>query len=687
LFNAGKRFALIYILFIFVFAIIVYRLFDMQLINGGNYSVVAGKRIVTSDIVEEAPRGEITDRYGELLVSNRIAYSVELVKVDTDTDEFNEVILDSYKIITDNEKEKIKDTFPFSKNGKKMLISDEEKEEWIKDNDLEKFFDGDIDVYESFLSICEDLYDISDSYTDEEKRIIAGVRYEAEKKGISPQTPYEFASDISLSSVLKFKERKDDFPGIIIKNSYIREYFNDGIASHILGMTGKMNEDEYELNKEKGYAYNDIIGKQGIEKMAEEYLRGTDGVKRNTDDESIAGLVEDIPAIPGDNVILTIDMRLQRALEESLEKNINRIRRSGGVGSGKDADSGAAVVIDVKTGDVLACASYPTFDLATFSKDYSKLASDSAKPLWNRAISGTYTPGSTFKPLVAISALETGNIKPGETITDNGIYDFYEDYKPRCWIWSEYESTHGSINVSKAIEQSCNYFFYETGRRTGIDNIDEFGGKFGLGEYTGIGLPEEVKGYMASPESKKKLFNNASEQGWYGADTLQASIGQSVHSFTPVQIANYIATIANGGTRYKLNIIKSIRSSSDGSLKYKSVPEIAETINMSEETLEAVRVGMKNVVDEGSARAIFTGYPIAIGGKTGTAQIGKKQSNNALFAAYAPYDNPEIAICVVLEHGVRGSNAAYVAKDLFDEYFGLNEEAISAFNEMNNLTD
>lgn len=687
MFNAGKRFALIYILFIFVFAVMVYKLFDMQLINGDSYTVLAGKRIVTSDITEKAPRGEITDRYGELLVSNRIAYSVELVKVDTDTEKFNDVLLDSYKIINDNEEGKIKDTFPFSKNGKKMLISDGEKEEWIKNNDFEKFFDEEYDVYEAFLSICEDLYDISDSYTDEEKRIIAGIRYEAEKKGISPQTPYELANDISLASVLSFKERKDDFPGVIIKNSYIREYFNNGIASHILGMTGKMNEEEYEINKDKGYAYNDIIGKQGIEKMAEDYLRGTDGIRRNDADESVAGIVDNIPAVPGDNVILTIDMRLQRALEESLKKNINRISRSGGVGSGKDADSGAAVVIDVKTGDVLACASYPTFDLSTFTKDYSNLATNTAKPLWNRAISGTYTPGSTFKPLVAISALETGNIKPAEKITDNGIYDFYEDYKPRCWIWSEYESTHGSINVSKAIEQSCNYFFYETGRRTGIDNIDEYGRKFGLGEYTGIGLPEEVKGYIASPESKKKLFNNASEQGWYGADTLQASIGQSVHSFTPIQIANYIATIANGGTRYKLNIIKSIRSSSDGSLKYKSVPEVAETINMSEETLEAVQVGMKNVVDEGSARAIFSGYPIAIGGKTGTAQIGKKQSNNALFAAYAPYDNPEIAICVVLEHGVRGSNAAYVAKDLFDEYFGLNEEAISAFNEMNNLAD
>lgn len=296
-----------------------------------------------------------------------------------------------------------------------------------------------------------------------------------------------------------------------------------------------------------------------------------------------------------------------------------------------------------------------------------------AKPLWNRAVSGTYTPGSTFKPLVAIAALETGAITADEKIKDEGIYRFYEDYQPKCWIWQENKATHGSINVSSAIQNSCNYFFYETGRRVGIDVIDNYGAKFGLGEYTGVELPEEVKGNVSSPEYKKKVVKNQWDSGWFGADTLQTAIGQSYNAITPIQLANYAATIANGGTRYKVNLIKSVRSSLDNSVVMENKPTVAETIEISDGNLNAVKEGMKNVVDEGSAHAIFSGYPIKIGGKTGTAQLGKNASNNAFFIAYAPFDAPEIAVCVVIEHGVRGANAAYVARDLFDYYFGIAE--------------
>ncbi|MBR4723534.1 MAG: penicillin-binding protein 2, partial [Clostridia bacterium] len=362
----------------------------------------------------------------------------------------------------------------------------------------------------------------------------------------------------------------------------------------------------------------------------------------------------------------------------SLERNIKNIAAQGAQNGhqnhGEDACAGAAAVIDVNTGEVLALATYPNYDPQTFSKDYELLSQDDAKPLWNRAISGAYTPGSTFKPLTAIAALSTGAITANETITCEGVYRFYEDYQPKCWIWSEQHLTHGPINVSQAIVESCNYFFYETGRRTGINAISEYARKFGLGEKTGIELTEEVSGNVSSPEYKKTLYKDEKEQKWVAGDTIQTAIGQSYSSFTPIGLANYIASIANGGNRYKVHIIKSVRSSKDGSSVYEEKPTIIENVNVPEDILKTVKRGMLGVTDEGSAKQIFDGYPINVGGKTGTAQISKKSSNNALFVSFAPFEKPEIAVAVVIEHGYRGANAAYVARDIYDEYFGLNRK-------------
>lgn len=448
--------------------------------------------------------------------------------------------------------------------------------------------------------------------------------------------------------------------------NYKRTYVNDSVASHIIGTIGKINEDEYASLKNKGYCYNDIVGKQGVERLAEEFLRGKEGI--------------DGDFMQGSNVVLTIDIEMQSVLEESLERTVKYISETGGYKNGSDADSGAAVVIDVHSGEILACASYPTFDISAYGDNYLNLVSDNALPLWNRAVSGAYSPGSTFKPLVAIAALGTGKITADEKIDDLGIYTEYEDYRPRCWIWSEQGKTHGELNVTQAIANSCNYFFYEAGKRTGIDEISKYAHKFGLGKTTGTGLLEEARGMVANPENKKKITGILNQQGWFGADTLQASIGQSVNSFTPLQLANYIATLANGGKRYNLKLIKSIHSAADGTLIKEFGSQVEENISIDKTALNSVLQGMRDVAEQGSARGIFAGYPVPIGGKTGTAQVGSRVSNNALFTAFAPFDKPEIAVCVVIEHGVRGVNAAYVAKDLFDYYFELNDEAVSAFN-------
>ncbi len=668
--NSNKRFFIISVMTGIMLVLLVVKLFELQIADGAKYKEVSGNKN-SVNLLEKAPRGEIYDRFGKPLVVNRECYSVNLMKTAITNDELNNVI---YKLIKVIEKShtKITDTFPINSSGTGFTFeNDAEKQKWFEENG--KKVNVTMSASEVFRVFASETYKISDSYNKTDRRKIAGIRYEAELRGFSALSPYTVIEDADVNIVAAIRERQTEFPGVAITNNYVREYNNGMIASHILGRTGKMSAEEYEIYRKKGYSYNDIVGKQGIEKAAEEYLRGEDGVK-GAEYNSDGDIIKKKDTVPGANVVLTIDSDLQAVVEESLERNIKTIRENGTEKHGIDADAGAAVVLDVKNGDVLALASYPTYNLSEFNEDYSKLVKDDAKPLWNRAVSGTYTPGSTFKPLTAIAGIESGAISPWEKIADEGVYRFYKDYQPKCWIWQENLATHGSINVSKAIEQSCNYFFYETGRRLGIEKIDEFASMFGLGEYTGIELPEETTGYIAGPEAKKKMVPNITEQGWFGGDTLQAAIGQSYNLYTPVQLANYAAIIANGGTRYKVSLIKSVRSGTDRCEVVSSEPQVVSKIDIKPATLEAVKLGMKNVVDEGSASAIFYGYPIQIGGKTGTAQIGSKQSNNALFVAFAPFDNPEIAVCVVLEHGVRGANAAYVARDIFDEYFKIGKK-------------
>lgn len=674
-----SRLIFIKVILLLLALILIVRLFYLQIIKGEQYREMSTQRY-TVGMVDKAPRGEIFDRYGKPLVTNRVGYSLQLQKTDISDDALNDVFLKVVQLLQKTNYA-IYDTLPITDYPYEFNFNDDngdgtvedEKKAWFEDK---KQIKEDMSATE-VMEIYRKVYKLRDGYTKEEERRIIGMRYEAAMRGFSLMSPLTLAEDIDINIVTEIKERQSEFPGVVVVNDYIRNYDQGTLAAHILGRVGKLNKTEYDANKDKGYGYNDIIGKQGIEKIAEDSLRGTDGTKgiESNINGNIVTLAQADKAIPGNYVMLTIDSDLQRAAENSLAKNIAQIRKNGGDPSnrkGGDCTAGAAVVIDVKNGDVLASATYPTYDPALFNEKYTELANDKDKPMWNRALSGTYTPGSTFKPLTAIAALESGVLGVNEIIEDLGVYTFYSDYQPRCWIWTEQHRTHGKINVSGAIEGSCNYFFYEVGRRLGIDKIDEYASLFGLGELTGIQLTEEVKGGAASPEYKKKLYASEEDKKWYAGDTIQAAIGQSVHQFTPIQIANYVATIANGGTRYKTNIIKNIRSTVDGSIVSESKPEVAAKINMRADVYNAVKNGMRRVVDEGSASSVFEGYPIAIGGKTGTAQVNKKSTNNAIFMAFAPFDEPEIAVAVVLEHGLRGANAGYVAKDIFDEYFKLN---------------
>lgn len=679
-----RRVLIIKIIVAAMLCAIVWQMFSLQIIHGEGYKKMSVQKVSTTT-TDKAPRGEILDRYGRPLITNRVGYSLKMQKTGAKSAEFNRMINSLLTVLRECGY-KYEDSLPITfapyeysfKDENNDGSSEDEKNAWFAKRKKITPEMSAADVVEYYR---KNVYNIGEEYTDEEARRIIGLRYDADVNGFSATVPYTVTEDLNIDAVTMIKERRDEFPGVYISTEYFRNYEQGDLAAHILGGIGKMNREEYDALKDKGYGLNDMVGKRGVEKLEEEYLKGTDGRKNVMKDLSADAEVtlEDIPAVPGNYVTLTLDIDLQKAAEESLKKRINEI-----AASGADANAGAAVVLDIKNGDVLVCANYPTYNPASFNKDYQALASDEAKPIWNRAISGTYTPGSTLKPMIAVACLESGAVGIDEKIECKGIYDYYKDYKPKCWIWSSRHQTHGNQNITQAIENSCNCYFYEAGRRCGIEKMDEYAQKYGLGELTGIELPEEAKGAMSSPDYKAKLAVSDEDKKWYAGDVIQTAIGQSYSFFTPIQLADYIATIANGGTRYQTHIIKSVRSSVDGSIVTETQPNALNTVDVNPKTLEAVKKGMLGVVDEGSASAIFKDYPIAVGGKTGTAQVGKNKSDNALFVAFAPYDNPEIAVAVVIEKGEKGANAAYVARDIFDEYFRLNANTaiIDNFSEL-----
>lgn len=668
--NTNKyRFLVLKLVMCVMLVAIAVRLFDMQIIDGEAYLKTATSRLSAS-VVNKAPRGDILDKYGNVLVTNKSGYSVVMQKVSNDNSEINAIVGEVADILIST-RNRISDTLPVSVEEPYAFTfedkndngsTDDEKNAWFEKNKYNgKNLNSSMSAQEVLLAY-RDIFEIPANEDSLRMRYMAGIRYEADLKEFSYSNPVTVAEDINAEAVAAIKERRSEIKGVTITEDYVRTYTNPGLATHILGRVGLISGDEYKKKKEKGYGINDIIGKQGIELWAEEYLRGKDGIEgtvASVDGKEVE-LAKEVEPVSGNYVMLTIDSQMQATLEKSLSDTIASI--------GKDCDAGAAAVIDVNSGDTLAIASYPTYDMSRFDEDYAQLLENKANPMINRAVSGLYSPGSTFKPLTAIAGIQSGVLNTSESIECTGVYRFYQDYQPTCWIWSEYHLTHSHQDVTHAIENSCNVFFYELGRRLGIDKLDEYAKKFGLGEYTGIELSEEAEGHMASPEYKKEVVENVIDSDWFGGDTLQAAIGQSYSLFTPVQLANYCATIANGGTRYKVNLIDSIRSSVDGSVVEDFQPKVVEKIDIAKETMDKIRGGMKKVVDEGSARSIFEGYPIQVGGKTGTAQLGTG-ANNAIFIAFAPFDNPQIAIAVVLEHGERGTNAGRVARDVFDQYF------------------
>lgn len=631
-------------------------LYDAQVVHGSENRA----RSITSNTASEtvtASRGIITDRNGKVLVSNRLAYTLVVDKSSFGKDEaaLNDAI---WQLIQLCQEQGVtwNDTLPMTTGSSPQLTSKsltKSFREYLEDNKLPTD-GGSAEV----LAAMRKLYKVDDSYTDAQARLIVGVRYE-----LDGRSSYTFAEDVSTELLGRITDGK--YRGVTIKTAAARVY-NTKLAAHILGTVGAIWQEEWRSDEstgyvgyaDKGYNMNDLVGKDGVEKAFEEYLHGNDGKRLITTDETgkITGELYTREPQPGGTVALTIDIDLQQVVEDTLASTIQ-----GMIDKDSNERGGAAAVIQVGTGEVLAMASYPTYDLETFNQDYDELVKDERLPMFNRATQGVYAPGSTFKLCTSVAALEEGIITPSTIIEDKGIYTYYVDPQPMCWIWRQAHTTHGRINVSQAIVDSCNYFYYEVGRLTGIKKLDEYATAFGLGQSTGIEIGD-VSGVLASPE-----WAEAHDREWTDGQTITAAIGQSYNLFTPLQLANYVATLVSGGEHYEAHLLKNVKSYDNSRVidVYGKGP--LNDLNISDSTMAAVTKGMHDLTYD-SLRSAFSRCVVEAGAKTGSAQVGTDIANGT-FVAYAPYDDPEIAIAIVVEKGGSGSLLANAAVDIINAWF------------------
>ena len=676
--------------------ILIVQLFNLQIIHGSKYREESNTRLTRESILE-ADRGEILDRSGNILVSSSQKFNLELYKSKIDNNSLNESIL---KIVQVLEKYNVSytDNFPIKIEPFEYTISDENLVNWKKNNNI----DEKATAEEAFNKFKEK-YKIENTDNKQARKIIV-IRYAIAKEGYSSTKSLTIAKDIPREAVAEFSEKSDEFPGINITVQPVRVYKEGTLASHILGYASKIGSDEYQQKKDE-YDQNDLIGKTGIESLFEKYLKGQKGTKQidmAVDGTTTAEVVEK-EAISGSNIVLTIDSKLQKITEDALKENIEKIK-NGGFGKSYDAKGGSCVVMNVKTGEVLAMASYPDYNPQSFangisSEEWKSYNENKSYPLINKAIQSAYEPGSIFKMVTAIAGLESGNISLTEKINDTGQYIKYGE-KRNCWYYTDYHRGHGYLNVIGAIQKSCNFFFYETADRMGIDTLDKYAKYFGLGTKTGIELPSEVSGTLASKEYAKSINTS-----WNPGDTINAAIGQGYNKFTPLQMAKYISMVANGGNKIDVSIVKTIQNADGTEVSKDEIRKFVneklgisnddqnEKINLNSQYVNAVKEGMRSVTsgEAGTAYARFKNFNIAVGGKTGSAEAGKdangKDIVNAWFAAFAPYDDPEIAVVIMVENGGHGNYTAEAVRNIMAEYFGMNTQDVTEDMQANAYTE
>lgn len=686
------------------FALVLY---NLQIVKGDEYRAASTVKIANT-VTVEAARGELLDRYGRSLVGNRATYEItlnsslmgaeaqrnanllELITICRENDlEWTDTLpiskdapftyTDENALVYTNSEGKVKfsylgallDTLPL---GEKILPNRWSSDDLAAASSVEALGEG--PTAEEVIAGLRQYFLIDESLSDADARALIGVLYELNLRSRDvKQTEYIFAQDVNIDVISAVKERS--LTGINISATTVRQY-NTTSAAHLLGRVGPIQTENWETYKAKGYNMNDSVGIDGLEYAFEDYLRGKSGTliqEMNTSGKVVSenwmvdGETGDtMEPEPGNHVMLTLDLRLQEKVEEVLANTIESLADT--------KEKGAIVVQSVNDGGVLAMASYPTYDLSTVyssNEAYQQALNDPRKPFVNRATSEIYYPGSTFKPLVAIAALEEGLVTPTEKIQDTGYLQLpeeehypYGDYHPQCWIYRQYRGMHGWENMADALRDSCNIYFYTMGHRLGIEKIDEYAAMFGLGQKTGLELGE-AEGYVAGPETSKML-----NQEWYGGNLLSAAIGQENTKITLIQLSNYIATLVNGGNRYQTHLLKTVKSSDFSETVYEYEAQPVETLDLNPEWVEAVKLGMWEVANdpESTVDQYLNNLAVEVGAKTGSAQVSADQNANAVFVLFAPYDDPEIVISMVVEGGASGANLASAAGEIVNYYFG-----------------
>ena len=683
--------AVILLVLLTVYLVFLYKL---QIIKGEEY-YNRSNEITTTTRTVTAARGNILDRYGRVLVSNKECYNLQ---IDTDklfaNEDPNAVILELVKMVQSfgdsyTDDLPISTEPPFEYNENMTAIQRTMLNAYFKRQELDEN-----STAVELMSYMRTRYDIDNSYTAEEMRIIAGVRYSINVRYAVNTADYIFVEDASMGLISSIMEQK--LAGIEVDRAYVREYSTE-YAAHILGYTGLMTQEEYERYSLLNYANDAMVGKDGIEYAFESYLHGKDGEVEET--RNAAGTILATEYIvepePGNHIYLTIDSVLQEQTERILASGVESLKktyaqaRAEAAGRGEPYDpefkdeitGAAAVVVDVRTGEPLAMASWPTYDVSTVVENYAELLETPNAPLFNRALMGAYAPGSTFKPCTAIAALTKGIINTEKKVKCEGVFTKYaaDGYAPECWIWAE-GFTHPEENVTTAIRDSCNYFFYTIGNDLGVDDMGEFAHNFGLGVPTGIELVETT-GNM----SNRANHSDYTGTEWRIGDTLQAAIGQADSVFSPIQMAEYCATIANGGTRYSASILKAIRNYDYTEKLYEREPEVLSTVETADYNWAAVHEGMWLVLNDYiNEKNVLEWYDCAlkVAGKTGTAQKGENIQNDGLFMCYAPYDDPEVAIFVAVERGGSGASVQFIARQIMDAYITIRGYSDTSEEEM-----
>ena len=691
-------------IFGFVMFLFATKLFSLQIIetkgntdNATTYSTITTVR---------AARGDILDRNGNVLVGNRASYDLVFNHyVIKSADQRNQYLYDLLKKceelgVTHNDHFPVTATRPFeytldSYNTSWQGYYQNFMVDWGLDPDI---------TAPLLVEKMRVRYELPEEWTDEEARGVIGLRYEFDLRGVTNLPNYVFIEDVSnenLSAILELNT-----PGLMVESSTVREYHTP-YAAHILGYMGGMDDADWEKYKDQGYSMDAYIGQSGFEEAFEEYLHGIDGSRLDVVSKDGAIVRQEyLPGkepIAGNNVETTIDITLQKIAEDSLSEVMHNftdpeINTAEGENTGLDAEGAAVIVMKVKTGEILACASYPTFDLANIADKatWDAIMEDPLKPFFNRAFGANYAPGSTYKMCTLVSAMEHTNSRGErilnymETIQDKGVFTELEGFNPKCLLFSSVQATHGTIDATDALKVSCNYFFYELGYRLTWQMLDETAKGFGLGEPTGIELTEKI-GWRANPDSKAASYTGP-DSVWNAGDRVLTAIGQSENRFSPLQLCVYACTLANRGTRYRATFLNRVASSDYRTLIKQNEPEIVSKMDISYDTYEMYMTGMRKVITDigGTANKYFGGhetlktFPVAVCAKTGTAQHSSGGSDHGAFICFAPMEDPEIAVAIYGEKVAHGSSLAPVAEQILEAYFEM-EAASDVFTYENQV--